>query len=320
MRSVEPASRILSQDEIEAVLGELEDARAHRAARDRAYRELQRPDGRSRGDGFRALQRALERFGAEYGKSLSSSHQTRLVWSLLRIDETELGAFAQTLLPLDRVAAYTMEPGATGLLSVSRPLFFAWLSLAFGAPRAAKTTALQRALTRIEGRFLARIATDVLGEIERFAGDAGAGRTSVLGVEEPSSFHERSEPVLVATFDVSGFGDLGRVRVALPRGPFEPGGASAAAGAPHAVRSRVMEADVEVRAEIGSVELPLSRIASLRVGDLIPIDGAGAGAVVIRVEGTPKFCGLRGTVEGRQAVQVTERLDAAEDGDDGGSE
>jgi flagellar motor switch protein FliM len=56
------------------------------------------------------------------------------------------------------------------------------------------------------------------------------------------------------------------------------------------------------------VELPLRRLASLQVGDLLPLEAADGEGLVVRVENEPKFRAERGSVGKRLAVQLLERL------------
>ncbi len=115
----------------------------------------------------------------------------------------------------------------------------------------------------------------------------------------------------MASFDVTGLADLCRMRLVLPEGLLERNSDAAteeriSAWSP--VRERMLGMPLRLRVEAGNLELPLRQLASLQVGDVLPLETADAEGLVVRVENEPKFRAERGSVGQRLAVQLLERL------------
>ena len=67
-----------------------------------------------------------------------------------------------------------------------------------------------------------------------------------------------------------------------------------------------MPVDFTVR--LGEVEMPVGRVRSLKVGDVIPLNRRPSDPVVGLVEGLPKFHGVTGVYRGSRAIQITKVL------------
>lgn len=311
MSETEIHGQILSRDELDALLRELAESRREEEERRSVFAVSASPNQALRYAPFR---RGLDRFGAEYGKLLSSTYQKRIEWSIIGWDEVSLAELAETLLPFDRLVLFALEPSEElGYIVVSRPLFFGWLCLAYGGRTADRPLAVpERAYTRIERRFLARIVDEMLQQMNPLLRELLEVRARVVGVEEPRVLLETPETTLLASFDVQGFGGLGRVRMAFPTAPLKrcerPTGRLEARHRP-SVRNAVLHMPVPVRVEVGEARLPLRRLATLRPGEVIPIEGAEDGSLLVRVGGEPKFKAVRGAVGRRLAVQIVERLE-----------
>ena len=62
----------------------------------------------------------------------------------------------------------------------------------------------------------------------------------------------------------------------------------------------------DMAVDLGTAELPLSRLLELAVGDLIPLDVGRDGPVVVRVAREPRLGGAPGVQGGNNAVRITE--------------
>ena len=65
-----------------------------------------------------------------------------------------------------------------------------------------------------------------------------------------------------------------------------------------------MEVPLEIRAEAGSVELPLQEVSRLKPGDVIPFESFANGRILVRVAGHPKFKAVLGSAGARAAIQI----------------
>ncbi len=307
---------VLSREELDALLSSLAEERADLERRDGAGSPFRREKrARARKPALPSLMRGIEWFAFQHGRTLSSTYQTRVVISVIGWEESSTHEFADVLLPTDRVVAFEMgEGGPQGFLLVARPLLFTWLELAFGAKAlSARLAPPRRPYTRIEERFLRRVGAELLGVLERSLKELCPGPYRLTALEDAERLRDRAAtPCLLASLDLSGLGDVCRLRFAFPLAPFKAHDAPHAVAASGAERSRVarnvLEMPVTMRAEVGSAELSLARLAGLRVGDVVTIDRSDAADLVLRIDGPAKFRAVRGAVGKRLAVQVTERI------------
>lgn len=300
----------LSREEIGALVDELRRAREHES-------ETRRLPGlgdaaTDAGPG-RTLRRGLERFAVAQSRALASRFQCRLELRLLEVEELRAGELAELLLPHDRLIGFETASGARGFLAIGRSLFFAWMRVAFGALPGSRGDSLpDRPPTPIELRFLRSTGAELVAEL---AAALDASLTP-SGVEDASALRDqRATRLSVAVLEVSGFDEVGRIRIALPReilaDPGLPVRGEIDAGS--AIEEAVLDADVTVTAGAGVAIVPLSRIAALAVGDTLTIEAAQDGLVTVTIDGTSKFRAQRGQLGSRLAIQVVERLAAAEE-------
>jgi flagellar motor switch protein FliM len=312
MSEAAPALELLSREEIGALVEEM------RRAREQEHEARRLPglgdDASAPGPG-RALRRGLERFAVAVSRALASRFQRRLELRLLEIDDLRAGDLADLLLPHDRVVPFDDAAGARGFLLVARPLALAWMRLCFGATTGLRVEPLpDRAPTPIELRFLRRTAAELLAEL----GQAIGGPLAMGAVEDATALRDqRAARLAVATFELGGLEEIGRIRLALPREARieTPVGARAVeAGAEGGALERaVLDAEVDVTVSAGATLVPLARIAHLAVGETFAIESARDGLVTVAVDGTPKFHAQRGQLGSRLAVQVVERIESAEE-------
>lgn len=306
---------VLSREELDALLASLAEERSEQERREAGSPFAKAKRARPRKPALPALLRAFEWFALQQGRTLSSTYQTKVVISILGWDESTLHELADLLLPSDRVAAFEVgDGGHVGHLLIARPLVFTWLELAFGSkagsPRLAPP---RRPYTRIEERFLRRLSAEVLSVLERALKELVSGSLRLVGLEDAERLRERpATPVLLASLDLTGLGEVCRLRFALPIAAFAdlvPASQPAMSGDEISrVARTVLEVPVTLRAEVGTAELTLARLAGLRPGEVIPIERSDGAELVLRVDGPAKFRAMRGAIGRRLAVQVTERL------------
>lgn len=318
MSEGEGVRALLSREELDALL----ESASEGALREEHARRSSRPfggrgQGRKRPGRLAPLLRALDDFGEEQGRMLSTLHQVAITFAPAGWEEVTPREFAASLLETDRIASLALSPGGhRGYLLLGRGLVFGWLGLAFGSRRPEGANgAPDRAYTRIEERFLRRVANELAGQLSASWSPRHSLAAEVRAVEEPERVAEDDQgPLLSVTFDVKGMGPLCRLRVLLPPAAFDAADAAESAGASgsHAVAENVaaplLDMPVRLHVEVGSVELSLAEIAGLQPGDVLPLERADAHALLVRIEDAPRFRAERGAVSGRLAARITERL------------
>lgn len=264
------------------------------------------------------LRRANESFATEQAQTLSNRHQRVISIQLIGHREIELPELAEIMLPTDLVAGFRVMPkGLEGYLLLSRPLFFQLLSMSFGAgPTIKPTRPPVREYSRIERRFYARATREMLVLIQSAWSSLTPVELEYLGLSGRASVSE-CEPVSVvlATFEVKGFGEACRIRLAAPAECF-----SKSLALPEGTRDRAKRGPglsletvpIEVHAEVGSAVMSLAEIGQLKEGDLVPLDTPSDGSLTIRIGDQVKFRAIAGTQGSRIAVQLSERLEGLE--------
>ena len=309
---------LLSREELDALLA----SAAEGALREEQARRSSRPfagqgEGRARPGRLAALARSLEEFAEEQGRTLSTQHQIAITFEATGWEEVSLSEFGATLLETDLVASVQLTPEGgpigRGYLLVGRGLLFGWMCLASGSRSGSPGAIPTRPYSRIEERFLARVAKELLGQLERRWRERHPVAASLQGLEEPAAVAERSEgPLLSVTFDVRGMGELCRLRVLLPPAVFDAAEAPAPAVSGPSPRAGLaeplLEMPVQLHVEAGSAELSLARIAALQPGAVIPLERADAEGLLVRVEDAAKFRAERGALGGRLAARILERI------------
>jgi len=301
---------ILSREELGALLETMATS-----ARNEQARHALRPAGVTAAVGSRSeLLRIARVFAEEQGRSLSTLYQTPVTLELSHWEEITLQDFASALLEEDRVARMRLGGGhGDAWLFVNRPLFFGWMMLAFGSrPAMAAGPVPDRPYTRIEERFMTRVAEECALTLTRRLSGAGAADVRLTCLETPGALLDHGpRPQLVTSFDVHGLGELARLRMALPASVVEGAASERPAPEPevrHELEHELFDVYVDVRAEVGEARLDLSEVVALEPGTVIPLDGVEGGEVVLRIGDRVKFRAERGSVDRKLAVRILEAL------------
>lgn len=126
-----------------------------------------------------------------------------------------------------------------------------------------------------------------------------------------------TEVVVVSTFHIELEGGSGDLHVTMPYSMLEPIREVLDAGVQSdrserderwivALREEMQSAQVELSVNLGTAELPLRDMLTLKAGDIIPFDLPPL--VTVRAEEVPVFRGMYGTAGGHAAVQTVEMI------------
>ncbi len=309
MRASGSTDAVLSREELAALLEEMPKVIAEHE------RELE--SGRTRVAEIE-LQRANEEFAIEQGLVFSNRHQRVIGISLIGQREIFMPELAELMLPTDVVARFRLRPGGyEGHLLLSRPFFFQLLSMNFGAgPTLKATRPPMREYSRIERRFYARAAREMLEQVQAAWSRLAPVQVEFEGLSSRASVSESTAGhAVLATFDVRGFGESCRVRLAISSSAFaakEGAAMKLPAGARSGDGPSLMNVPIELRARVGTARIALSEIGNLAPGSILPLDAPSDGSLVIRIGDEDKFKAIAGSQGSKRAVQLTERIDRAE--------
>jgi flagellar motor switch protein FliM len=303
---------VLSREELDAILASASEGAQGEEAR---YRHVAGATS-SPEFAWTQLARALREFGEEQARDLSALYQRTLGFTLIDLRSLPSQDFAAAMIGHDSAVLLRFQPElGVGALLIGRTLLYGWLTMSFGGQvDSAPPFVPNRRPSRIETRFLSSIAAELGTRLGSALARLGEARLELGPVVEAELVPTQTSPrLLVASFDARGFGNVARLRVALPESVFQSerpklaAGRAGGAGAPE-LALRLQGMPLRLRAEVGSAELPLGKLRRLRAGDVVPLRPASAGGVLLRVEGEPKFRGVPGVVGARVAVRITERM------------
>jgi flagellar motor switch protein FliM len=241
-------------------------------------------------------QRRLERAHDNFCRSVSTrlSAELRTAISVELIDTAQLTwANALDEVPKRSVSGIVEVAPLDGrvLLTTELALLLGLLERLLGGRGVERPT--ERQLTDVDRALTKRVFNTLLDELTISFNDVADVRFGLVDLETerpPAQLAPLSEPTLAMTFEVK----LGRASstmvLLIPHRAIEPilrvtpnvGDDEISAGAAAAVSEAMGEVVVQLRAEVGSVDMSLDRVLALRPGDILRLDGiAEEGAVTL---------------------------------------
>jgi flagellar motor switch protein FliM len=246
----------------------------------------------------RRLERALDNFCRSVSTRLSAELRTAM--SIELIDTAQLTwANALEEVPRRSVSGIVDVAPLDGrvVLTAELTLLLALLERLLGGKGVDRSA--ERHLTDVDRVLTRRIFQTLLDELSISFNDVGDLRFGLVDLETeraPAQLAPLSEPTLAMTLEVKlGPGSTTMVLL-IPHRAVEPvlrapataePDAEAAAGTAAAVGDAMGDVVVRLRAEVGSVDMPLERVLALRPGDVLRLDGtAEEGAVTLFADAT----------------------------------
>lgn len=323
------AGEVLSNDQVAALVaaakdGSLPDAPAKEtpASRRRRVRKIDftRPS-KFTTDQQRRLERAHETFCRTVSARLSAELRTPVSFEV--IDTAQLTwTNAMEEVPETAISAH-VEVGPHGgrmLLCCELTLVLGLIERLLGGGVDGEWPAT-RSLSDVDRALARRIVQMLLDELSLSFGELSEGTHFDLGDLEderaPSGVAPLSEPTLAMTLE----GKLGRmsatVVILMPHRAVEPVLIASdpavndpAVDAAGAVGEALGQVEVQLRAEIGSVDLALDEVLALKPGDVVTLAGAaGEDGVTIFADNVALHRARLGRNGRRRAVQVVERVE-----------
>jgi flagellar motor switch protein FliM len=289
---------VLSEDQIAALVAAANDGQLPAAgpqAPASRRRRVRRLDFTRPSKFTSEQQRRLERAHDNFCRSVSTrlSAELRTAISVELIDTAQLTwANALDEIPKRSVSGIVEVAPLDGrvLLTTELALLLALLERLLGGRGMDRPT--ERPLTDVDRALTKRMFGTLLDELSisfNDVADLSFGLVDLETERPPAQMAPLSEPTLAMTFEVK----LGRASstmvLLIPHRAIEPVLRTAAdhddaitAGAAAAVSDAMGEVVVQLRAEVGSVDMPLERVLGLRPGDVLRLDGtAEEGAVTL---------------------------------------
>ncbi len=265
----------------------------------------------------RRIVRALDPFCEALGASLTGELNAEVEVALTDISQYTWAA-AKSQLPADSIAVAVEAEGIERhmLMSVERPFVLQALECLLGGEAA--TAAAERHLTEIDWVLTRGLLDAVVHQLSVAWGELG-GPPLVRGdvdVEGDAGVHTPvGEPTLSVTLEVKIDTLNSGMSLLIPWGTIEPiverirdgrgESTSADLQGADALRRGVSVAHVLLRAEVGSVQMPIERMLQLTPGALLALDGSSEDGVLLFAEGISLGRGRPGRSGPRRAVKLS---------------
>jgi flagellar motor switch protein FliM len=273
-------------------------------------------------------QRRLERAHDNFCRSVATrlSAELRMAISIELIDTAQLTwANALDEVPRHSVSGIIDVAPLDGkmLLTTELTLLLGLIERLLGGR--GQDRPVQRHLTDVDRSLTRRIFQTLLDELSISFTDVAELRFGLVDLETeraPAQLAPLSEPTLAMTFEVKLGRESSTMVLLIPHRAIEPvlrapvvadAETGIAAHAAAAINDAMSDVIVQLRAEVGSVDMPLERVLALRPGDVLRLDGAAEeGSVTLLADavalqhckvgrnGRRRAVGIIGPVEARR--------------------
>jgi flagellar motor switch protein FliM len=272
----------------------------------------------------RKLRGRLDEFAQALGARLTVYTQLDVSVSVTGLKTISFQKFVENTSTPMHMTLFKLEPlRGIGLLEIPPSLGLPIVDRQLGG--AGKVEKTDRPLTDIETALLDQVSDMVLADWCAPLSDLQSLTPSVLGHEMDVRFLNavsRETTVLELTFELRLGETAGAFRIGFPYDNIEHvlrklGDSTPAASSPPAASSQPSskwnplfdDVPVSLTAVCDGLRLTARQVASLQVGDTVPVGPDRIGDIKLRVGPVSKFCGVLGSNDGRWAVQLTKKLE-----------
>jgi len=321
---------VLSQDEIDALLHGVDDGDVDTDGDEEVS------DGTARSFDFNSQERIVrgrlptleminERFARNFRVSMFNLLRRQAEIAVGGVQMMKFAEYVHSLYVPTSLNMTKIDPlKGTGLFVIDPKLVFIVVDNFFGGEGRFYNKIEGREFTPTEQRVISMLLEQIFKDLE----DAWKP-IKPLKIEYQSSevnphlanIVSPTEVVVVSTFRVDLEGGGGDLHVTLPYSMIEPIRDLLDAGVQSdmsevddrwrlSLRDEIFESKVEVKSFLADVEINLSEINNLKVGDIIPFDMPDQ--IILEAEEIPMFRGEIGVSRGNAAVKIIERVSRAD--------
>lgn len=322
-------TNVLSQEEIDTLLGGLTGGGLQTEAEEMAAVESDNPDAvafnflnqdRIVRGGMPTLEVIHDRLARMLRQALTQMVRRRVDVQVLSHMELKFGEFSRMCVTPSSFHALKMSPlKGHGLLVLPGKLIYTLLDIFFGGTGRASEKADARDFTLIEQRVISNVTrqfdaqyTEAWKPVYAVKVESGSSETNPQFI----SIAQASDAVVAAELEV--FIDDVRcgLSVCLPMTTIEPvretlKGSIISENLEEAsvwtarLSASLRESVLELKAKLGEATLSVEELIKLQVGDIIQLREDYEHPVEIQVEGVPKFWGTVGSHKSTRAIQIT---------------
>ncbi|MCW2977704.1 MAG: surface presentation of antigen protein [Actinomycetia bacterium] len=275
-------------------------------------------------DQARRLERAHETFCRTASTRLSAELRSPIEFEIINVDQLTWSAALADVPQPSIFGVLATKPAETAVLvGVELPLVFRLIERLIGGGET--ETTIERNLTDIEIALTRRTFVALIELLSGVWDELFGLRFELLDLESQVANVEiapTSEPTVVITIEVRGERASSTISLLIPyrsiasvsdrlSGQFdmgEPVDADETIG--DAVRTSVGAIDIEVRAEVGAVELTIGEVLALTPGDVLKLGSPASGGVFLCAGDVRLHRARPGRSGTRRAVEIVEQLES----------
>jgi len=319
-------SDLLSQDEIDALLHGVDDVEEEEVAEDYVHDEgtsdydFSSQDRIVRGR-MPTLEMVNERFARHMRISLFNMMRRTAEVSINGIQMIKFGEYVHTLFVPTSLNMVRFRPlKGTGLITMEARLVFILVDNFFGGDGRYHAKIEGREFTPTERRIIQMLLKLIFEDYKEAWSPVMDVSFEYLDSEvNPSMANivSPTEVVVISSFHIELDGGGGDFHVALPYSMLEPIRELLDAGVQSdkedtdmrwskALRDEILDVPVELSTKFLEVDIPLSKIMELEVGDIIPIEMPDH--VTVLIEQLPSFRAKLGKSRDHIALQIKEKI------------
>jgi flagellar motor switch protein FliM len=316
---------VLSQAEVESLLNAMDSGggdsgEAFRPREKVTVYDFKRPE-RVGKEQMRSLQTMHEGFGRNFGAALSALLRTMVEVKLTSVDQLTYSEFVFSLenpTCYNLITAHPLEGQL--ILDINPSILFPMIDRLLGGTTGAALPA-RRPLTEIELRLVARITTLFLKEMQHAWENVLKLELSVERVESNPQLVQiipANEVIVLIIFELTVGETRGMMNLCIPFNTIERisnkltsnswvsyGKRPPSLQSMQRISNQIAEAPVEVVVELATTRITASDMLGLRVGDVIASEKDTRDALMVFVQGKPKFLASPGKYKGRKAIQIS---------------
>lgn len=319
--------KILTQEEITALVKGIEDGKVDVTGDKSAGSEAVPYDFSSQNRGFQAEMPALtlanENFCRSFRQSLYSVLRKGIQVTVPQVQTRKYGDFLQAFPAPASLHIFRVDPlRGQAILAVEPKLIFSFVDIFLGGTGKGAPPAESREFTAVEGRLIQKVVAQIFKDLEKawspihpltFHYLRGEKNPQMAAIADPSDW------TLTLPVHLEWDQPLGAITVCLPWSLLEPLKDKLCGvqkkESPEAdprwverLAERIKTSEVEVVVEFGRGQVKAQDLLGLKSGDIIPLNKEPADPLLVRVQGVPKFLGRGGVYGSNKAFQVEMRI------------
>ncbi|MBM4333027.1 MAG: flagellar motor switch protein FliM [Deltaproteobacteria bacterium] len=319
--------KLLSQDEIDAILQGIDDGKVNTSAEQQNKSGVSPFDFTNQDRIIRGRMPTLEIlndfFARLFRNTLSMSLRKVIDVSPKGIQMVKFGEFIRTLPVPSSLHIYKMDPlRGHAILSLDPKLVFTLVDVFLGGSGKTTFRIEGRDFTAFETRLIHKVVTMVFNDLEKAWKTIHPLTIQFVRSEINPQFVSIVTPsdlVITITFGVELEQFTGFITLCIPYSTIEPIKAKLYSGYQsdqlemdrswvQRFYERLTISEVEVVVELGGGRITPQKLLQLKVGDVLPLDKGVGELLSAKVQGIPKLLGRAGIYGGNKAFQIEEKV------------